>query len=189
MKLLLLLTALASPAITEDLPNINFLKPQEKKVMFVRPASSIEWVQMVEGVKFFEGYRSEPYLCPAGVLTVGYGHTSSKAAKRATTPLQAHDLLIADLNKAAQHVDRIVKVELTEGQRAALVSFTFNCGQGNLFALVNGKDRLNDGNYKSIEKILPLYRMADGKILRGLEKRRAFEIDIWKSSDNLFAKN
>jgi len=50
----------------------------------------------------------------------------------------------------------------------------------NLRKLVNGHDRLNSGNYKSIEKVLPLYRKAGGKIREGLEKRRAWEIMLWK---------
>lgn len=175
MKTLLLLAAF-SPALFE-LPSLQL--KQEKNVVVVHPRNPIEWVQMVEIVKECEGFYSEPYVCPAGVLTIGYGHTATADQLDAVTQSEAHKLLIADLKKAEAHVDRIVTVPLDDGQKACLVSFTFNCGQGNLKQLVSGKDRLNAGNYNSIRKILPLYRMGGGKVLKGLEARRAEELSLW----------
>ena len=185
MKTLLLLAAF-SPALLE-LPNLEF--KQEKNVVVVHPCKPIEWVQMVEIVKECEGFYSEPYVCPAGVVTIGYGHTATADQLDAVTQSEAHKLLVADLKKAEAHVDRIVTVPLDDGQKACLVSFTFNCGQGNLRQLVSGPDRLNSGNYDSVKKILPLYRMGGGKVLKGLEIRRKKELTLWNSSDTMLASN
>jgi len=133
---------------------------------------------LVDGVKTFEGYYREPYRCPAGVLTVGYGHTG-KYRNRSMSEQEAARILLKELEKAAEIVDRIVTVELDENQRAALISFTFNAGEGNLKRLVSGSGRLNNGNYASIEKILPQYRKGGGKVLRGLVKRRNWELALW----------
>ena len=90
------------------------------------------------------------------------------------------------MKKAENNVKKYVKVPLTHGQYACLVSFTFNCGEGNLKNLVSGKDRLNSGNYKSVERLLPLYRRANGKILKGLIKRRAWELELWNDDSNTY---
>jgi len=180
----LLLIAVFSPAMLE-LPSFQF--KQEKEIVVVHPQRPIEWVQMIEIVKESEGFRAEPYLCPAGVVTIGYGHTATAKQLDAVTQSEAHKLLMADLKKAEAHVDRIVTVPLDDGQKACLVSFTFNCGQGNLKQLVSGPDRLNSGNYNSVNKILPLYRMGGGKVLKGLEIRRAKELTLWRSSDTMLA--
>jgi len=182
----LLLFASVFPALLE-LPSIQL--KQENKAVIVQPRNPIEWVQMVEIVKECEGFYAEPYRCPAGVVTIGYGHTATAKQLDAVTQSQAHKLLIADLKKAEAHVDRIVTVPLDDGQKACLVSFTFNCGASNLKQLVSGKDRLNAGNYNSIRKILPLYRMGGGKVLKGLEIRRQKELTLWNSSDTMLASN
>lgn len=141
------------------------------------------WLDLIlPKVKHFEGYYSEPYHCPAGVRTVGYGHTG-KYKNQTVSRSRAKEILIEELNSAAEKVDRIVEVELTENQKAALVSFTFNAGEGNLRKLVSGQDRLNSGNYNSIATILPMYRKGGGRILRGLERRRKWELSVWNSED------
>jgi lysozyme len=70
-------------------------------------------------------------------------------------------------------------VPLTEHQLCALTSFAFNTGESNLQKLINGKDRLNSGNYHSVEKLMPMYRKGGGKVLQGLVKRREWELTLW----------
>jgi len=141
------------------------------------------WDDMVEGVKFFEGYREKPYICSGGVKTIGYGHTGKFAKTRSKiSKIEAEALLIEELMDARENVMRIVRVPLSEAQIAALTSFTFNCGQGALKALTDKNNRLNDGNYTSVEQILPLYRKASGKVSKGLVKRRAWEKELWVSN-------
>lgn len=184
----LLITAVFSPMFFE-MPSFEFEKQNQPKAVIVKPAVSLEWIEMVEIVKGCEGFYAKPYRCPAGVLTIGHGHTATAKSLGHITKDKAHQLLISDLKKAEAHVDRIVKVPLNAGQKACLISFTFNCGQGNLKQLVSGPDRLNSGNYDSVKKILPLYRMGGGKVLRGLEKRRKKELFLWCYADNVLASN
>lgn len=134
--------------------------------------------KMVENIKAFESYRPAPYVCPAGVLTVGYGHTG-KYASRSMSKQEAEDILKKELKHCRQIVLRNVKVPLAEWQLCALTSFTYNCGEGNLKKLINGPKRLNSGNYDSVKKIMPMYRKGGGKVLKGLVKRRAIEVDMW----------
>jgi lysozyme len=133
---------------------------------------------MIEGVKSFESFKPAPYVCPAGVLTVGYGHTGEYAS-RYVNKQQAEKLLIEELDHYRQIVLRNVKVPLTENQLCALTSFAFNTGESNLQKLINGKNRLNSGNYDSVEKLMPMYRKGGGKVLQGLVKRREWELTLW----------
>lgn len=143
--------------------------------------SEINWeAKLLGGVKYFEGYRSSVYICSGGVRTIGYGCTDSKVLSRGTISEENATIqLKKELDKAEQVVKSIVKVELKEHQLLALTSFTFNCGPSNLKQLVTGSGRLNDGNYKSILKLLPLYNKAGGKVRKGLVKRRSWEVSLW----------
>jgi len=136
----------------------------------------------VKGIKFFENFYEKPYICPAGVPTIGYGFTDKQyLAKGTITKAEASLILDHELGKHCEIVKRYVKVKLTEEQLYALASFTFNCGEGSLKQLVNGKGRLNSGNYKSVPTLMMKYKCANGKPLKGLELRRAWEAKLWKA--------
>lgn len=145
---------------------------------------SLDWdLEMVKGVKFFEGYKSESYYCCAGVKTIGYGCTTkSIVAKGSLSKSLATKVLLEELEQVREKVREAVKVNLTENQLNALTSFAFNCGMSNLKLLINGDDRLNAGNYKSVAEYLPQYRLAAGKPRKGLEKRRAWELSLWQGT-------
>ena len=134
----------------------------------------------LDGVKSFEGFREKPYKCPAGVRTIGYGFTGNLAKVKSISKEEADLLLAKELHQYVLKVQDNVKVPLTKNQLYALASFTYNCGEGGLRQLVNGKNRLNSGNYKSVERLLPKYRKGGGKVLKGLEKRRQWELKLWK---------
>jgi len=138
--------------------------------------------ELIDGVSFYEGFRPTVYVCAGGVETIGYGHTGKYVQHGTITKKEAQSVLVKELLLARDTVDEIVTVDLTPNQKAALMSFTFNLGRGGLIQLVNGKGRLNDGNYDSVAKYLPLYRKAGGKINAGLEKRRAWELKIWNKN-------
>ena len=146
------------------------------------PKISKAWEKMVAGVKTFEGYRAKPYRCCGGRLTIGYGHTGAHTRKGYLTKEQAGKVLEEELEATKAKVLDIVEVPLSEPQLAALTSFTFNCGPGALKKLVDQPGRLNDGNYESVEEVMPLYRKAGGKIREGLVKRRAWELEIWSNA-------
>ena len=138
--------------------------------------------EALTGIKRFESYKPNAYTCPAGVKTIGFGCTKPEVVSRGTICIQeASGILMKEYAEANNFVNRIVQVPLTPAQRGALISFTFNCGPGNLKRLVNGPDRLNQGNYASVAKLLPKYNKGGGKVLRGLVSRRAWEVSMWNT--------
>jgi lysozyme len=100
-------------------------------------------------VKHFEGFSAEAYLCPAGVWTIGYGHTRGVRQGQTVNKDEAEALLIQCLAEAAEDVERLISAPLNENQFAALVSFTFNVGTGNLQASTLRR-KLNIGNYGDV---------------------------------------
>ena len=127
-------------------------------------------------IKSFEGCRLKAYKCPAGVWTIGYGHTAGVKEGDCITQEQADEYLRNDLTKyekAVLNYDSIY--HFNQNQFDALVSFTYNCGVGNLKNLTqNGKRTLAQIS----EKIL-LYNKAGGVVLRGLQRRRASEKELF----------
>lgn len=123
-------------------------------------------------IKEFEGLRLTAYRCPAGVYTIGYGHTRGVKRGMKITEEEASAFLTADLLNSEKAVERYDSVyHWNQNEFDALVSFTFNCGATNLRALLRNGRR----NRSQIVATLPLYRKAGGKVLRGLERRRAAE--------------
>lgn len=95
-----------------------------------------------------EGEVLHTYRCPAGVLTIGVGHTGPDVHEHMViTHLESQALLSKDLAHFSYWVQHLVKVALTQNQFNALLSFTYNLGEGalaksSLLHLVNtGADR------------------------------------------------
>lgn len=139
---------------------------------------------LIRLIKKKEGFYSRPYVCPAGQLTIGYGFTEPQHLKRKVlTEKEAHDILVNEIIPSySAIVEKVVKVPLSPFQRAALVSFCYNCGEENLRKLVTGKNRLNSGNYESAPVIMQKYTKADGKTLKGLVSRRKAEAELFCGS-------
>lgn len=129
----------------------------------------------------FEGCRLTAYKCPAGVWTIGYGHTAGvKEGDILPSEEAAKELLEKDLAKYAAEVSRCagngkISFPLNQNQFDALTSFCYNCGAGNLQKLVKGRSAATVA-----EKILA-YNKGGGKVLPGLVKRRARERDLFLS--------
>jgi len=125
-------------------------------------------------IRRFEGCRLVAYLCPAGIWTIGVGHTRGVKKGDRCSVQQADVWLTEDLEDAEAAVAMLVKVPLTQGQFDALVSFTFNLGAKRL-----GKSTLlillNKGNYQAAAAQLSRWVNAGGKKLQGLVDRRAAE--------------
>lgn len=142
---------------------------------------------MIGGVKYFEGFKPRRYRCCAGVPTIGYGCTNrSIVSKGRIDQNMAAKVLEEELSNTRRLVQQQVTVDLTENQLNALTSFAFNCGITNLKKLVNGDGRLNDGNYESVERLMPMYRKAGGKVREGLVKRRKWEVSLWRGDVAVF---
>ena len=123
-------------------------------------------------IKQFEGVRLTAYKCPAGVYTIGYGHTRGVKRGMKITEEEASVYLTADLLNSEKAVERYDSVyHWNQNEFDALVSFTFNCGSANLRSLLRNGRR----NRSQIAATLPLYRKAGGKVIKGLERRRAAE--------------
>ena len=123
-------------------------------------------------IKQFEGVRLTAYKCPAGVYTIGYGHTHGVQRGMKITEEEASAFLASDLLNSEKAVERYDSVyHWNQNEFDALVSFTFNCGAANLRALLRNGRR----NRSQIAATLPLYGKAGGKVLKGLERRRAAE--------------
>ncbi|CAO3453830.1 Phage lysozyme R (EC 3.2.1.17) [Azospirillum argentinense] len=135
-------------------------------------------------VRHFEGLYLKAYLCPAGVPTIGYGHTAGVKLGQTITSLQAEVYLRADMAEAAGDVDRLVKVPLTDRQRGALTSFVFNLGAGALQTSTLLR-LLNERDYKGAAGQFGrwVFATVNGKKveLEGLKKRRAAERALFEA--------
>lgn len=141
-------------------------------------------------IKAAEGCKLKAYLCPAGIPTIGAGHTKTVTladVKRGKTITQneADRLLALDLAEFEKGVARLVKVPLTDNQFGALVSFAFNVGLGalsssTLLKKINGKASIAE-----IGKSWLQWDKARVKgvltPLRGLTIRRQAEFDLFRN--------
>ena len=130
-------------------------------------------------IRQFEGCRLEAYKCPAGVWTIGYGHTSGVKKGQKITQSQADNYLRVDLAKFEQKVNKYSKYGWTQNEFDSLVSFAFNLGS---------IDQLTANGTRSraviAEKML-LYNKAGGKVLAGLTRRRQAERDLFLSGKTI----
>lgn len=133
----------------------------------------------VDLVKLAEGFRSRPYLCPAGKLTIGYGTTRGVRPGMVVTEGEAVELLMYDIDGAAGDVLRLVTVPLTQGQFDALVSFAYNVGAPT-FAKSTLLVRLNAGDVEGAAAQFSRWVYAKGKKLPGLVERRRLEEELFR---------
>ena len=126
-------------------------------------------------IKGFEGFRPTAYRCSAGVLTIGYGTTEFVEMGDTVTEEEACDLLRKDVQDAADAIDGLVDVELSQSQYDALTSLIYNVGRS---AFTNSTllKMLNQG--KSKKEIGPQFlrwNKANGQVIHGLTRRREDE--------------
>lgn len=130
-------------------------------------------------IKRFEGLRNESYRCPAGVWTIGYGHTGDVQPGAIITEEGAEALLRQDVERFERAVARLAP-KCTQSQFDALVSFTFNLGEGNLSKSTLLKLH-NAGHYQAAADQFLRWNRAAGKVLPGLTRRRAQERGLYLS--------
>ena len=133
-------------------------------------------------IKRFEGCRLKAYRCPAGVLTIGYGHTGCDVSNgMVISQEKAENMLKMDLTVHCNNVSKLVKVPITQNQFDALVSFEFNVGYGALSTSTLLR-LLNQGKYTEASKQFERWVYAGGKPLEGLKKRRIAEKELFLRS-------
>ncbi|MES2149363.1 MAG: lysozyme [Pseudomonadota bacterium] len=143
-------------------------------------------------VKRIEGFSATPYddngAQPGGTWTIGYGSIVDEqdkpvsAASAPITEVQAVALLLRDMASAARDVKLRVQVVLTDYEAAALISWTYNLGAGNL-----GKStmllRLNANQKAAVPDEMRKWINQEGRPLVGLLRRRWAEAAIFCGMD------
>lgn len=126
-------------------------------------------------IRVAEGLRLKAYLCPAGVWTIGYGHTGGKhdpvLPGQVTDTRGAELLLKEDAADASRALDGL---PLTQNQFDALVSLAFNIGSS-AFAKSTMRRLIVDGLYGQAAAQFPRWAYANGRKLPGLVVRRDAE--------------
>jgi lysozyme len=138
-------------------------------------------------VKEFEGLRLKSYKCPAGVWTIGYGHTSAAGPPTVTPALEitkagAEEILKRDLSQYENGVNELVQIGITQGQFDALVSFAYNTGVWRLGGSTLLK-RVNAGRFDDVPAEFMKWTKGGGKELPGLVRRRRAEVKLWRGMD------
>ena len=143
-------------------------------------------------IKEFEGCALKAYRCPAGVWTIGYGHTGTVDGKpicagMTITYAKAAELLAQDMDESNQYVKSVnnLKANLNQYQFDALVSFAYNLGagifRGSLLNAIKAK------NWTSVTNQMLQYNKArnpeTGKlvVLGGLVRRRKAEVALFNT--------
>lgn len=155
----------------------------------------------------FEGCRNKPYLCPAHIWTIGYGHVlyqeqirlpmvrtdKPEQMIRKEMPLRPEDnrvwskqeieeLFDADVASFERGVLRLIPgVVGRQGSFDALVSFAFNAGLGNLQRSTI-RMKANRGDWEGAAQAFMQWTKGGGKELPGLVRRRKAEIDLFMSN-------
>lgn len=139
--------------------------------------------EIKEKIKQWEGLRLQAYRCPAGVLTIGYGHTGSDVtAGMKITEAEADMLLDADLGYFERGVEQAFP-GLGQRQYDALVSFAYNLGLGALQNSTLARKVKADPGDPSIAAEFRRWVRAGGKVMPGLVKRREAEAQWYFKPD------
>lgn len=126
-------------------------------------------------IKQFEGCKLTAYQDQGGVWTCGWGSTGPDITEGTSwTQQQADDRFAQDLQKFDGYVTSYVKVPINDNQRAALTSFCYNLGPGNLRASGLLK-LLNQSNYSGAADQFLLWNRVNHYVNAGLTRRRQAE--------------
>ena len=118
-------------------------------------------------IKKFEGFESDAYQCPAGVWTIGYGHTKG---------VTSGDVW------SEEHASHILEVKLNQNQFDALVAWVYNLGPSNLKSSTMLKV-LNEEEWEEVPRQMKRWNKAGGEVLRGLVRRREAEAMLFQGKD------
>lgn len=134
-------------------------------------------------IKRFEGFSATPYVCPANIWTIGYGHVIFAHERESLTQVdeaQAEQLLIQDVRIAERAVKNLISLQLRQNQFDALVCFTFNLGSGTLQRSTLRRV-INRGDENTVASQWMRFVWAGGRRLSGLVRRREAELALYFS--------
>lgn len=131
-------------------------------------------------IKHFEGLYLDAYTCPAGVWTIGYGHTKGVKKGQKITEEQANKMLEEDATEAARDALSVCP-KLYERPKcfAAVISFVYNLGKTKFQGSSLAK-KINEGDWDGASNEFPKWKLSGGKVLKGLVDRRAAEQELFK---------
>ena len=134
-------------------------------------------------IEAWEGCKLVAYKCPAGIWTIGVGHTGPDVHEGdEITYAQSRELLRKDIEAVVKALAPFVNVHVTEGQYVALVSLAFNVGAS---YVVHNCPRLmralNAGDVEACAHEFLDINRAGGKVLAGLTERRRAEAKLFLS--------
>ena len=134
-------------------------------------------------IKSYEALKLKAYKCPAGVWTIGYGHTAGVKQGMEISRQRAEDLFVNDLYTISEYpisdIFYKAKVTLTQNQFDALCSLVFNIGTTNFRKSTLLKKALVDPNDKSIYNEFKKWNRSGKKELEGLTRRRIREANLY----------
>lgn len=134
-------------------------------------------------IKSYEALKLKAYKCPAGVWTIGYGHTAGVKQGMEISRQRAEDLFVNDLYTISEYpisdIFYKAKVTLTQNQFDALCSLVFNIGATNFRKSTLLKKALVDPNDKSIYNEFKKWNKSGKKELEGLTRRRIREANLY----------
>ncbi len=137
----------------------------------------------LELIKNFEGCRLKAYkpVPTEKYWTIGWGHYGPDVTEGMTiTQARADELLLQDVQSSVSYVNNArycpITASLNQNQFDALVSFTFNCGAGSLKTLCANRTLVQIAN------MIPAYNKSGGKVLNGLVRRRAAEVELFNKA-------
>jgi len=146
-------------------------------------------------IKSFEGcMRTDgtgnfvPYRCPAGILTIGWGHTNVNGRPfdepSVWSQQECDDVFLEDIRHSCRSVHKLVTVSLNQNQFDALVSFTHNCGT---IALARSAllKKLNERDYTGAAAEFLRWNRGGGVVLQALTLRRAAEMELFMSAPSV----
>ena len=136
----------------------------------------------IDLIKHFEGCELESYRCSANVLTIGYGTTKNVVEGMKISQHQAEELLMKDLEEFEEYVEDLIDVPLEQNQFDALVAWTYNLGPTNLKTSTLRKV-LNKGAYDDVAEQIKRWNKANGKVLKGLVRRRNAAAELFDGND------
>lgn len=138
-------------------------------------------------IRRFEGFRSNPYLCPAGIATVGYGSTTwpdGRKVKLTDQPVSeavATAMMMEDANAFAVAVANLSPVLWFDADKhSAIADFAYNLGTTRYKASTLRK-RVEAGDWEGAQEELQKWVFGGGKKLPGLVSRRAAEARLLRS--------
>ena len=135
-------------------------------------------------IKFYEGCKLTSYQCSAGHWTIGFGNTFYNDSSKVKpgdkiTQERANELFEIIAKDFADKVKPLIKSTVTPNQFAAITSFAYNAGTGNLRSSTLLKKVNANPNDPSIALEFAKWNKAGGKVLAGLTRRREAETKLY----------